>query len=359
MPPAPPRATTDEIDPELVSLRRRVPVGPILVASVLGFALLMMVRLRHDLSYAREPEKPADLGRIRDHAPPLPDNAHVSFTGEVDAWMPARLRGTQTTGRRLAPVLGTSGAVWLDEAGEAIDEKPPYDGRFSGRLRRLDDAAFATELREFVAKLPPRPRFVYPEALTTGQLPAVDVHGEPLTVAPDTAVTVEERVPDVAIVTMVRTDTIADEAAAVKALQDLGLVFTPVPVEKTDASWTFQVNATPDAAAAKLRDGRLFGAAAEAKIVEHTGRVAELQVTSDGVVIAGHPVGRAAIDHLEILVPMTIPAEAWVLLTGDTPARLWYMPPLYGGLAVISLLMGWALAVAIRHMRKQRADSAV
>jgi hypothetical protein len=41
-----------------------------------------------------------------------------------------------------------------------------------------------------------------------------------------------------------------------------------------------------------------------------------------------------------------------VLVSGDTPAALWYMRPLYVLLAVIAVLMIWALVVDARQLRR-------
>lgn len=357
--PAPPTVKeTEDLDPELVSLRRSLPFGPLLVASVLGFAVVLMVRLRDDLAYSRQPETPADLGRITDLKGPFPDNAHVSLIGEIDASAPGRLRGLQNTGYRLTPLLGTGQRVWVHEPGEAIDVKPTYDGVLTGRLRRLDDMPFGATLRGYVAGLPPQPRFVFPEALTPSGLPPTDVHGDPLAPGPDTPVVIEEIVTGVAIVNVVKTDTITDVAAAKRELARAE-VGTATLAEQADKSWSFEVEGDPAAIAAKLRQGHIFGAEARPKVVARKGKASELTVTAGQVTLGGFLVPRAAIDHIELDVTPVIPADAWVLLTGDSPARLWYMAPLYIGLGVIALLMGWALAVAIRHLRKQRADSPV
>jgi hypothetical protein len=349
--PEPPTAAKDDLDPELVSLRRRLPISPVLAASVLVFTLILMWRLRADLGYAREPEQPSELPRIS-ATTPLADNTHVSFPGEVDAFWPARLRGFQTTGRRLSPIIGTAGRVWVQESGESIDVTPVYDGRFSGRLRDLDATPFADRLRAHVAEAPPRPRFVFPEALGDG-LPALDVHGEPLTVLPDTPVIVTERVAGIALVTMVRTETIPDGAAAREALQALGL--DPVSGEQSEASWSFEVAGEPAQVHGRLRAARLFGAAASGKVARHEGRAGELRITAGAVILAGHSVPRAAVEHLQLLLPLELPERSWVLQAGDTPGALWYMPALYAGLAIIALLMVWALLVTARHLRNQRA----
>ena len=347
----------EPVDPELVRLRRRAPVGPLLAASVLGFAILLMVRLRHDLAFSGQPETPVDLGRVADlRTMDLPEDGHVALAGELDARAPARLRGLQSAGRRLTPLLGTDGRIWIDEEGEANAVTPVYEGGFAGRLRRLDDAPFAGDLRAFVAGLPPLPRHVQPSALGPG-LPDRDVHGDPLRVAADTPVSLEERVTGVALVTLVATDTIKDEPGARRALEAAGLAGRPV--EKTDTSWTYEVALDATDAAARLRAARLHAGVAEAKRIVHQGQAGALRVDGDAVVLGDRRVPRAAVTLVTVLTPPAIPEDAWVLRSGDTPAALWYMRPVYGLLALIALLMVWALVVDLRHLRKQRADSPV
>ena len=353
---------SDEIDPELVRLRRRWPAGPLLVASVLGFALLMVVRLRHDLAFAGEPPVPVDLGRIAERKDPLPDNAHVALTGELDARYPGRQRGNYDTGRRLAPLLGTGGRIWVQEPGEAIDVTPRTDGRFVGRLRLLDETAFAGELRDYVRGLEAQPQVVFPDSLSATGLPATDVHGDPLRAATDARVVLAERQPDVSRVTVVATDNLLDSEAARRALEAAGLTGL-APVENTAASFVFDVAGAAADVNGRLRAAKLFSAEAEAKQVRHEGTAGALRLDGDVVVLGTTRVPRAAVTRVTVYTPPVLPDDAWVLLSGESPAGLWYMRPLYGVLALIALLMIWALVVDLRHLRRNprepRADSTV
>jgi hypothetical protein len=347
-------AGRDEIDPELVKIRRGLPIGPLFAASVLGFAALLMVRLRHEVVFSGRGDTPVDVGRGEGA---LRDDGFVTLTGTLDVRAPARLRGQQDTGRRLAPVLGTAGRLWVNEEGEAISVTPTYDGRYSGWLRRLDDTAYGEGLRAYVAELPPQPRFVFPEALAAG-LPATDVHGEPVGARADSRVVVRERVLDAAVITVVRTDGLHDEAAARRALEAAGLA--PAAVGTTDGeSWTYEVALDPAAARARLREAKLWSAGVEPKLASHEGTAGALRVEADAVALGERRVPRAAVAHVTVFTPMAIPDDAWVLVADQTPASLWYMRPLYALLGVIALLMIWALAVDVRHLRKQRAHPPV
>jgi hypothetical protein len=339
----------EPIDPDLVRLGRRIPIGPLLAASVLGFAVLLMVRLRHDLVFSARGETPTQLAYT--------DDSYVSVSAVLDARAPARLRGLQSAGRRLTPVLGSRNRLWISEPGEANSVAPSYDGRFTGWLRRLDDTSFGDDLRAFVAELPPLPRVVDPASLGPTGLPEGETHGDLIHVTPETRVTVRARVPDAALVTVVKTDGIADEPSARRALEAAGLGGRAVA--RTAAGWTYELAIDPAAASEKLRAARLFAAAAEPKEVTHEGRAAELRVDAETLTLGAQVIPRASVTLVTAYTPSSIPADAWVLSSGDTPAGLWYMRPVYGLLALIGLLMVWALVVDLRHMRKQRADSTV
>jgi hypothetical protein len=343
----PPHAAHDEIDPELVRLRRRVPVGPILAASVLGFALLVMWRLRADFAFAGASAEPLDLGAVS-HPAPLVDNVLVRLSGTVDATAPARVRGAQEAGHRVAPFLGTSRRIWLREDREPADTPASYDDRWTGRLRRLAATGFAAELEAYIAQAAPEPHVV----TDLHGLPTRDALGDALTVAPTTRVDLEERVPGAARVVFVATDEIKDEPAARAALGALGFAAAP-PVESEARVWIYEVAAEPADVEAKLRAARRFGAAAEPKLVAHEAAVADVDLAQPDVVrVKGAAIPRASVPRAVFWVKPTLPDEVWVLVVGDSPAGLWYTRPLYALLAVIVVLMILALAADLRHLRR-------
>jgi len=177
-------------------------------------------------------------------------------------------------------------------------------------------------------------------------------------VGPETPVTVEEAVANLALVTLVETDTVVDEQTAASELARAVSATARIQT-KTDTSWTFEVDGDPAAVAAQLKTARLFGARSDPKVVAHRGRAGDLRITAEAVTLADLTVARSSVDHLEIAVTQVIPGDAWVLLSGEDPAALWYMPLLYAGLALVALLMVWALSVTIRHLRKHRAHPPV
>jgi hypothetical protein len=353
---APLHIVKDEVDPELVRLRKRAAVGPLLAFSVLGFAVYLMVLLRADLVYSLEPTVPRELGRADDVSEPLPgdgrDNQHVAVRGQLDMSAAADLHGRHSHSFRLVPVLGTGGRFWIDEEGEAGNVAASYDDRFVGRLRPLDRTSFGRELRAWLARQPPEPRYLQPEALGPYGIPDKDVYGQGFHAARNLTVRIEERAAGTSLVTLVATDQIKDQAGATAALQAAGVLpAAALLVEKTAASWTFRVPGEPSAVHARLRAARLFGAEAQPVVSRHEGLLADLHVDGDAVTLAGATMSKSAIEHLAVMVPRTVPDRVWVLIDGETPGTFWYIRPLYAVLAVIALLMAWAGVRALRRAR--------
>jgi hypothetical protein len=196
------------------------------------------------------------------------------------------------------------------------------------------------------------PKVVFAAALANG--PKTDANGDPLILAADARVALKLVLPDKSRVLFVKTDDIPDEAAARAELAKLGFTVGE-PVEKTDASWAWDVAAGADTINAALRKARRFGAAASAAVETVEGRAADLDLSSPSTIrLAGRELPRAAVDHAVYSAQPTLPGDAWVLASGDTPASLWYMRPLYAVLAVIAILMIWALLVDLRQLRRER-----
>jgi hypothetical protein len=349
----PPRVVADdpEIDPELVRLKRRIPVGPVLAVSVLGLALLLMWQLRADLAYAGHGDAPVDLGRA-DAPAALVENSFVTLTGHPDAVAPLRVRGAQETGHRLAPFLGSGARVWLED-GDASTAPPPIDDRYSGRLLRVTGTELGAELARYTASAPPAPHVVTPDALRPPL--ALDANHDPLAPASGDRVVLALVVADQSRVLFVRTDDIPDEPAARAALSRLAYP-AAAPVEQTDRSWSYDVAAAPAAVNAALHQARLFGAAASARVEHVEGTVGALDLSAaDQVTLGGRALPRAAIDHALVWTRPALPGDVWVLVSGDFPSSLWYMRPLYLMLAVVALLMLWALVVDARQLRRPPA----
>lgn len=351
----------DEIDPELIALKRPIAgVGPLVLASVLALSAFLCWKLRHDLAYALSDGAPRDLGRAADvwrSARAFPDNAYVVVEALPDRTWPVRLRGRQDVGHRLLPAIGTEGHLWIAVAGEAFTAAPAHDERYTGRVRRLTDLEFADELRAFLRAAPPLPRFV--DLATWGRGPdgvVRDLGGDTIPASADTPVEIDERIDGVALVTLLATDTLADAAAARRALVAAGLVPDPglEPVATTDASFTFEVPAPAGLSEVRraLAEAKLWNAHAVAKTVRHTARWGDLAADAGTIRVAGRTVSLGAVERVALLVRPTLPDHAYVLFEGDAPGTFWYVPVVVGLLLAVSLL---TIVAFVRRFRRRPA----
>jgi hypothetical protein len=332
----------DDIDPELVSLPRSRGLRPVLGVSLLGLAVYFAVILRADLMYGFVEETPREVAL----ADVKGDNTFVSVVAPLDHTAAGRLRGRQSSGSRLTPLLGTDGHGWLHEPAEALAAYPREDQRLVGRLRRLDAMDFADELATFQAEQPPIPRLVFPDAIKD-TLPETDVHGNTLVTAPDTRIVVVERVPSVALVTVLQTQQIYEDPVAQRALVGAGVLSEPrPPVAADDASWTYEVPAPEGVPGvlAKLRAAKIFGASATDKVLRHETTAGKLALTDGALQLETSRVPMASVDHLvyHVRLPGRPPADSWVILAGDSPATYWYVKHVYAVLALLALFVVWS-----------------
>lgn len=336
----------DEIDPELIALKRTRPgIGPLMALSVLGLCAYLMITLRADLTYALGGKAPRDAGEAATalSASALGHNDYVTVRAVPDRTAPGWLRGRQAIGHRVLPALGTGGKLWLHVTDDVTSGPPAYDERYTGRIRRLDDLAFAAELRAWVTSLPPQPRIVDRASLGQGAT-ARDVHGDALAPGPESSIELDVRIPGVAVVTVYQTEQLADRAAAEAALAAAAGAAISL-ASSTEASWTFNVPAPEGRAAleAKLAAAKLAPpfVVAEDQLGRTQGQWADLDRLLGAV---------AAEDVVRLIVftRPTLPADTLVLLVDDAPGAYWYVPPLYGLLAVFTALMIWALVRALR-----------
>jgi hypothetical protein len=358
---SPAAPNVDELDPELISLKRkRAGIGPVLAASVIVICVYLLFTLRADFGFALGAKSATRLGDARAAyaaGKAVPDNAYVTAELRPDLANPGWLRGKQAVGYRVAPVLGTSARLWLHITDDSRAGAPVYDLAYTGRTRRIADLAFTDELRAYLATLPPQPHWVAADALAAGGGQLKDVHGDTFAVAADTPIELDERIAGVALVTLYANDTVKDEASARAALTAAG--FTPAAnVSKaTDRSWTFEVPA-PDGVKgvrAAISKANLYAAmgsdSVSEEIVRHAGNWKDLAVdpAAKQVKLAdGGTFPLAQVASLVAYVKPTLPADAEILLTSEAPADFWYVLPLYALLVVVLGLMLWAMIRGLR-----------
>ncbi len=353
--------TDDEIDPELVGLKKFRPrIGPLLALSVLGLCVYLVVSLRHDLAFGLGPKTAKDFGDAAAayaKGDVVPDNAFVSVHGVPDFGAPAWLRAKEAVGHRIVPVRGTSGRLWVQIGDRPTQEPIVYDLVWTGRTRQLADLSFGDELRAYVDSLGPQPRYLDPAALAKG-MPATDLAGDELAITPETPVEVDERIDDASLVTMYASADVKDAASARAALAKVADSLAPgaQPVRATDVSWTFEVAGSVADVTKAIGARHLYAAAVEEKDIPHNGAYQDLKIDpAAGVVrFAGAEVPLAHVARVAVVVPASIAKDARILLVGEAPAAYWYVAPLSGLLLVVAALMIWALVRSLRAEPEQR-----
>lgn len=350
--PAPKLVEGDDIDPELVALKRsKKGVGPVLGLSVIVLAAYLMITMRDDFTYALRGKTPSQLSSLER----LPANQYATIYAAPDFTTTMRVRGKQDTGHRLVAARGTAGRVWLQIEGEPANTTASYESSYSGRLRRLGDLPYGKNVRKYLeTRLAAQPRYVFPEALKGG-LPTHDVTGDPLAVTNDTRVAVEEKVRDVGTVTVVTTDTVKNVDDATRMLvESLLLPEARKPDESSDNAWTWDISITGGAETIRktLADkGHAARALVVPKTRKHEGTWGTLEVDEAAVRVGGTSIALQDVERIAVHATPVVAEGAMVLVEGETPDRYWWIPWLYGLLALIAVFMVWAIFRGIREQR--------
>ncbi|MEZ4398766.1 MAG: hypothetical protein R3B06_02015 [Kofleriaceae bacterium] len=346
----------DEIDPDLVRLRRPAPsIGMIAAAGVVILCVTLLVRLRHDWSYAGASTTarvvtPADLvaGKVG-------DNSFVAVDAAPDRAGAIRLRISEgSAGTRLAAVRGTANRVWLALPGESWD-RFSHTNLVEGRLRRLADVRYGGPLAAALRRFP-TPQFVsgveLARARAAGALELTTIDGDPLTVTPATDVELSVADPGAAIVVAALApgrDTVDAWRAPLVAAGLITAEQAPIAQTADLVRWRVQ---RPDAMAsvqAALDGAQLWGARVEASPTRLRTAWQQLTTTADGVRGPDGLIPWSAIDVAGIWEPRTVPAGAWVVLVDERPGDYWYLKPIFVGLLLVGLLAMWALVRAVRR----------
>ncbi len=360
----------DEIDPELIKLRRvRISVGPITSAAIIIFCGYMMIRLYGDLRFSRQGSEPrrvtvADV--VSGHAGA---EGYVAMGAEPDRAFALRVAPKgNTDGHRIAPVLGSDAHLWLVVGSEPWAEPISYTDDYRGRLRRLADMPFADALNDYVRTRGPTPQSVTAEALRKAVSDHTDQvvrpSGDHVRVTADTRLGIREVVPDRVLVRgFFREDRMPDEKAWDAALIAAGVLPEGGKAQSIDEeakAAVYDVPA-PDGLAGikkKLVAARLFAARAEPVVREYETTFAGLGSDAAGLKLSGGTVVPwTSISDVVVYAPRHVPDDALVLITDEAPGAYWYVLPLYILLGLFVALFGWALVRGLMPERQpQRAS---
>ncbi len=347
----------DEIDPDLIRLPRgALQIGLIAAAGVLVLCIALLVRLRHDVGYAREDDTPRPVTAADIVAGKVADNSYVTLEAPPDRAGAVRLRLTKgSDGHRVVAVRGTGDRLWLALPGDAMDHAAQRDDRVSGRLRRLADVRYAGPLARALAAYP-APRFItgaeLRRARTANATSVTLIDGQPLTLGADADVDLSVVDPNAAIVVAALSEAYPTAAAWADALVTAGVIPAgQAPISATADLVRWEVR-RPDAVAAVqaiLDQAQLSGARTDASATNLRTRFSALAVTDAGVTSPAGVIPWSAIDVAAVWAPRPVPAGAWVVLADERPGDYWYMQAIFVGLVLIGALATWALVRAVRR----------
>jgi len=347
----------DEIDPELIRLRRSTPViGTITAAAIVILCATLMVRLRHDFAFSREDGKPRSVTVAELTAGTVAPESYVTVDAPIDRIGAIRVRTSEATaGNRLVAVRGTGDLLWLALSGDAYGAYS-HDERVTGRLRRLDDVRFAGPLAVALNRNP-SPRFISGAELARvraagagGKVTLLD--GAPLTLAATDEVELAVVDPGAAVVVVAFSPGHPDVGSWAAALAAAGIIAPAAePDRVTDdlARWNVKRVDAVVAIQAALDTGELWGARVEPAMTHVRAPWTQLAVGPAGVTGPNGVIPWSSIDVVGVWAHRTIPSGAWVVLTDETPADYWYLNVVFAGLGILGLLFAWALARAIRR----------
>jgi hypothetical protein len=341
-----------EIDPDLVKLARSRPrIGVITAAGLVVLSFMFLLRLGDDRRFGCASERPIPATVAGILAGEIDPEQLVTVTAEPLVSQAIRAaKNIGNMGLRVVPVRGTADRLWIVVPGDGW--QPAAMAGYTGRLRKLDDLAFASAVRSYVAEHP-RPVFATPAAvhagLATGRV--TTVAGDQVQLASGDQVALDTIDPAACTIAASFTDRLPDTAAWTAKLTAAGVV--PAETGAPDPALG-QVRFTVAASAAKvtaaLEAAALFGARVE-PVTRHVQTTwGALRASPAGALAIGpQQLPDAQLDLVGLYVSHAVPAGAYAVVTGELPDDYWYVLPIAIALVAIFLLFGWALVRAIRR----------
>lgn len=343
-----------EIDPDLVKLARSRPkVGMITAAGIAFLSLWFVLRLNPDRRFAGEgAPRPVTVADVV--AGKVATDARIQVAAEPLIAHAVRATNAKgLLGLRVVPVRGTADRLWLAAPGDGWD--PPAIDGYVGRLRKLDDLPFADATRAWVAGHP-APVFATVAALRAGaranQVTTVD--GDPVTLADTDAVAADTTDPGAATIVATFNERLPDLAAWTAALARAN-VTGAVPGKPDDALGQVRLAvALPVAQVTSLLESAGLWAARVEPVTRHLettwGQLRALMSAGAGrLAFATASVPDAQLDLVGLYVAHPIPADAYVVVTGELPDDYWYVLPVTIALAILFLVFTWAFVRAVRR----------
>lgn len=342
----------DEIDPELVSLRKpALRVGPLLAVSVIVLCTFLLFQLRQDLRFSRQSGKPTQIDDIRELAAGKPGpESYVRTRAAADySFAFTVAESLKEDGHRLVPALGTGNRVWILFGGSARKARVADDDYFQGRVRRLSDMPFYAAVKRRVSKRIVK-RFVTAtavrDALGKKAAAIATPFGDTIALTADTPVTLTQHHAHKSVVRVWATDSYpekywSDKLTAAK----LG---AQKPKRVQGREYLYAVNAPAADVQAKLNTAKLVMPEVSPLEIVHKKKWGELSGDASGLMIEGKRVPWTSLATVSFGVKRPLPGDAVVIITDQQPGHFWYVLPIMIVLGAFALLFIFALALQVR-----------
>jgi hypothetical protein len=341
-----------EIDPDLVKLSRPPPkIGVITAAGLVFLCVFFLIRLGPDRRFANSSSAPAPAAVADVLAGKLETDTLIVLHAEPLVSHAIRATNAKASlGLRVVPVRGTEDRLWIAASGDGW-EAPAPDG-YVGRLRKLDDLAFAPATRDYAAAHP-QPVFATVAAVRAGASTGLvaTVAADTIQLADTDAVALDMLDPGASTIAAAFNERLPDTAAWLAALGKAGI--TPTATARPDDALgqvRFSVGASLATTTSKLEAAGLWAARVEPVTRHYQTTWGALRKSGPAELdVGGARVPDSQLELVGLYVARPIPADAYVVVTGELPDDYWYVMWITVALAALLLIFAWALVRAIRR----------
>ena len=360
---------------------------PIIALGGALLAFFLVFHERRDLRYALSGAAPLDLGRasaLNARAATGLENRYVRVAGQPDreSGLEIDTKGSWVF-TQLFRVLGTGDRLFVHRPPNPLPAQMAESDTFEGRLIRFDDLSFAAAIRKYFATYVSASHFFAPDAFARalgarpadGNVTLPDLSGDPVTLAAGTQVAVDVAEPDQVRVGLPKSRFPAEADARAAITSRGGEIVTALGEVKgrpaANAPEAGPLSSTPEPPIRWTFVAR-FPAAARQGALDALGnldhevdirdarqtvplRVEEIAPrTGGGLVLRpgqgpAREVPAAAVAAIHTLEPVTIPADAYLLVEGDRPRQ--HLPTVL--IAAILIMFGTVNLVGLgRELRR-------
>jgi hypothetical protein len=340
--------------------------SPILAAAVILISGYLLFHLRHDLSYALQSRTPTPIADVRTFfrdPTTIKDHSYVSARAVPDRATAVML---DAKGKDefipFVRVMGTGSRLLLAQRRGLRSIGDVYDDVYAGRLMRLRDVSYAGTVRDHYAKRAAATHFfkVTDVCATLGKAPTrlVALSGDEVALDAERVVGVAVTFRGDYVVTLPR-ERFPNEADGRGTLEQLGAEVKEFTETKTELRFVTQVaDERRDSLMEQLRklDAR---SDVQLRKVSYHAPWGHLAAGGEELLLPGTP-GHAPCawaTSFTTVEKLHLPADAFVLVEGERPQDLWYVPVF---VVFLLLFIGWntlALVAAIRGRSRTRAPA--